>query len=214
MRRAVLMTRQAISPRFAIRIFVNMASALGNPVGFALLEEGGHAFAAFVAGAQARDALRGVLDHFVARAASRPRRRSAACTRPAHAGPFFSRASMISPSASSSAVFVGHHFVQQADAVGLGGGEALRGQHVAPRVALADGGNHVGLITAGMMPSLTSVSENWRRRWRWRCRSRRPGRRRRRRPGPGRGRWSASGTAPGAAACRPGRANRAGSSSP
>ncbi len=37
---AVLMTRQAISPRFAIRIFsVNMASARCDPVGFALSRE-------------------------------------------------------------------------------------------------------------------------------------------------------------------------------
>src|SRR5262249_44641419 len=47
MRRAVRATRQAISPRLAISILSNI-DALCAPVGFALLQEGRDAFAAFV----------------------------------------------------------------------------------------------------------------------------------------------------------------------
>src|SRR5712692_7532224 len=57
MRRVVLATRQAISPRFAIRILANTGRALfflgalfhrlRHPGGLALLEEGAHAFFAF-----------------------------------------------------------------------------------------------------------------------------------------------------------------------
>src|ERR1051325_1044104 len=53
MRCAVRMTRQAISPRFAIRILRN---TLALPGRLALLEEGGDAFLAFARGADLGDA--------------------------------------------------------------------------------------------------------------------------------------------------------------
>src|SRR5262249_28687864 len=70
--RAVAITRQAISPRLAIRILPNM-SALGRyPRGFPLFEERCDALAAFGRDADLGDALRGVVDQCVRdRAASR-----------------------------------------------------------------------------------------------------------------------------------------------
>src|SRR5512142_2878931 len=57
MRFAVRITRQAISPRFAIRILRN---TLALPGGLALLEEGGDAFLALGRSADLGDAPRGV----------------------------------------------------------------------------------------------------------------------------------------------------------
>src|SRR4249919_99192 len=79
-RRQVRMTRPAISPRLAIRIFENMGVPRSSsdarrrlvegdfrrlrrhPRGLALLEERRHAFAPLGRGAQLGDALGGVLD--------------------------------------------------------------------------------------------------------------------------------------------------------
>src|SRR3954463_11458657 len=57
MRFAVRITRQAISPRLAIRIFRN---TLALPGRLALFEERGDAFASVTGGANLRDAPRGV----------------------------------------------------------------------------------------------------------------------------------------------------------
>src|SRR5262245_29926188 len=62
-RRAVWTIRQAISPRLAIRIFQNAATIRLGPVRLALVEEGGHALLAFVAGADSSDAPRRVVQH-------------------------------------------------------------------------------------------------------------------------------------------------------
>src|SRR5439155_6401338 len=58
-RRAVLMTRQAISPRLAMRIFLNMVSAL-DPPGSAFVEKGADALFCFGCRTQSRNALRRV----------------------------------------------------------------------------------------------------------------------------------------------------------
>src|ERR1035437_3716943 len=67
MRRAVAATRQAISPRLAIRILLNMRCLClgwfvvtsGKPIGFALLQKRLHAFLALGAGTNAGNAFDG-----------------------------------------------------------------------------------------------------------------------------------------------------------
>src|SRR5690606_5838906 len=61
MRRAVAATRQAISPRFAIRILSNMRPASLRPARLALLEEGRDALGGVLGGARARDPLGGLV---------------------------------------------------------------------------------------------------------------------------------------------------------
>src|SRR6185295_18061467 len=65
MRRAVLATRQAISPRFAIRILRNMLGLSRNPRRLALLEERRDAFLSLGRDADLGDSLRGVVDHCI-----------------------------------------------------------------------------------------------------------------------------------------------------
>src|SRR2546427_5494506 len=75
MRLAVLATRQAISPRLAIRILANTGRALffllgalfhrlPHPCGLALLEEGAHAFSAFLGRPCTGDAARHIGPRF------------------------------------------------------------------------------------------------------------------------------------------------------
>src|SRR3989442_7860120 len=75
MRLAVLATRQAISPRLAIRILANTGRALffllgalfhrlPHPGGLALLEECAHAFSAFLGRPCTRDAARHIGPRF------------------------------------------------------------------------------------------------------------------------------------------------------
>src|SRR6188474_2414999 len=71
MRRAVLATRQAISPRFAIRILRNTLGLSRNPRRLALLEERRDAFLPLGRDADLGDALRGVVDHCVVDCAGR-----------------------------------------------------------------------------------------------------------------------------------------------
>src|SRR3954452_19661908 len=74
MLRAVLMTRQAISPRFAIRILVNMAllplrrsvrACSADPRGRSLLQEGADALDGLWRGTDAGDALRRILNELI-----------------------------------------------------------------------------------------------------------------------------------------------------
>src|SRR5512134_198752 len=71
MRRAVFATRQAISPRFAIRILRNTLGLPRGPGGLALLEERSDSFLAFGGDTDLGDALRGVVDHRVVDAPGR-----------------------------------------------------------------------------------------------------------------------------------------------
>src|SRR5690554_8230858 len=66
MRWAVWIIRQAISPRFAMRILLNMLVALRNPVGAAFVQEGVQALLSLFAYPNVGDALCGVVDHVLA----------------------------------------------------------------------------------------------------------------------------------------------------
>src|SRR5436190_3133160 len=71
MRRAVFATRQAISPRFAIRILRNTLGLPREPGRLALLEERRDSFLPFRRDADLGDPLRGVVDHCVVDGAGR-----------------------------------------------------------------------------------------------------------------------------------------------
>src|SRR6185436_9165829 len=69
--RAVFATRQAISPRFAIRILRNTLGLPREPGRLALLEERRDSFLPFRRDADCGDPLRGIVDHRVVDGAGR-----------------------------------------------------------------------------------------------------------------------------------------------
>src|SRR5712692_8022304 len=154
MRRAVLATRAAISPRLAIRIFWNTGwflffllrallwLRLRHPGRGALLEEGAHALFAFVGCAGAGDALGHIGDQLGCDWAPRDR-----------ADQFLGRRVRSRRALDELAQDRVHGRIQllglrellhESDAIGLRRGETLGGEEIAVRGALAHRGEDVG----------------------------------------------------------------------
>src|SRR2546425_12217785 len=140
-RRAVRITRHAISPRLAIRILPNTSVFSPPPGRLALLEERGDALPALGRDADLGDAPGGVRDQ---RCVHRPPGDGADqlldfCVRFASASKevlddfFNARIERVG----------GDTRGQEADAAGLGGVEHLGGEEIAPRGALAHRAHHV-----------------------------------------------------------------------
>ena len=148
--RAVRMTRQAISPRLAIRIFQNAATGFvrsSEPMRLAFIEKGGDAFLALLAGADRGDAAGGFVQHVgndrLARdivirrlaaiwALGPPRRmESVVCSR-VRAKASGTTTSWTRPSRCASAAV-----------------ESFRREEIAPGLPLADGGNDIGADHGG-----------------------------------------------------------------
>src|SRR5437763_14810703 len=133
-RRAVRMTRQAISPRLAISSLAN-TSAL--PGGLALAKEGSDAFLAFCGNADLRDPLRRFRDQALIqrRIGHRAHQLLDAGDRRGSA-----REQVLEQRFDARVEFGRRdHGGKQAESQGLGGVEDLGAEEVAPRRALADG---------------------------------------------------------------------------
>src|SRR3989440_9395408 len=141
-RRAVRMTRQAISPRFAISRRANTSALSGSPGGLALLEERGDAFLAFRRDADLGDAPRGLGDQ---RFIGRMQRHLADQLLNLAVGLASSGEEMLQKRLNGRIQFRGQHDCrEQAEALRFARVEDLRAQEIAPRSALADGADHVG----------------------------------------------------------------------
>src|ERR1700704_4530062 len=141
-RRAVRITRHAISPRLAIRTLPNTSVFSPPPGRLALLEERGDALLAFGRDADLGDAPGGVRDQRCVHGPSGNRadqlldfRMRFTTTRQQVLNDFLNaRIELVG----------GNTRGQEADAVRLGGVEHLGGEEIAPRGALADRAQHVG----------------------------------------------------------------------
>src|SRR6267143_4607380 len=140
-RRAVRITRHAISPRLAIRTLPNTSVSSPPPGRPALLKERGNALPALGRDADLGDAPRGVRDQ---RCVHGPAGNGADqlldfCVRLASASK-----EVLDDFLNARIELVGGNTRgQEADAAGLGGVEYLGGEEIAPRGALADRAHHV-----------------------------------------------------------------------
>src|SRR3972149_1317620 len=140
---AVWITRQAISPRLATSVFLNMRwFPRRRPGRLTLLQERADAFLAVGGGARGSDARGGAGDHVLVDGAARHAAyQFLACRDCRRAG---------SKQVAEQGVDTGVEFrhgddvVDQADAQRFGGAKAFGGKEVAPRMALAHGGDHIG----------------------------------------------------------------------
>src|SRR6185369_2478338 len=163
MSRAAAITRQAISPRLAMRTLRNTLLLLPrgldahclevlHPRGLALFEEGGDAFLALGRDADFRDALGRVCDYGVVGRTGAHRaqqvldlgvRRAAANHQVAEQGVD-----------GAVELLRGGNVRQQAQAISLARVDHFAGEEIAPRETLAHGAHHVGADGGGREPEL------------------------------------------------------------
>src|SRR5467141_147691 len=140
-RRAVRITRHAISPRLAIRILPNTSVFSPPPGRLALLEERGDALPAFGRDADLGDAPGGVRDQRRVHGPPGNRTNQLLDFRMSFTTP---RQQVLNDFLNARIELVGGNTRrQEADAAGLGGVEYLGGEEIAPRGALADRAHHV-----------------------------------------------------------------------
>src|SRR5258706_4563491 len=136
--RAVAITRQAISPRFAIRILPNMSAPGRKPRWLPLLEERGDALAAFGRDADLGDAARGGVDQRLAHQAAARHPGDEILDLAVGLGPALSEL-LDGLGNGLVELFDGSEEAQEAETKSFFRPESFAGMEIASRCALADG---------------------------------------------------------------------------